>query len=78
MLESSLADTQEQLDSLNINLKSILSSQEEKILFRPILGRKSKPKNILGIFQANWRYLMFTNRKLYTLNPKSFESNIIK
>ena len=32
----------------------------------------------MGIFQANWRYLTFTNRKLYTLAPKAYEAtNII-
>ena len=28
----------------------------------------------MGIFQAKWRYLTFTNRKLYTFEPSVFES----
>jgi len=56
----------------------VLSSQEERILYRPVLAHKIKPKNLMGIFQSKWRYLMFTNRKLYTLKPKAYEaSNVI-
>jgi hypothetical protein len=60
-------------------LKSILSSGDEKILYREILGYKIKPdKNALfASFQANWRYLMFTNKKLYTMDPKPFDEGSI-
>ena len=55
-----------------------MSTQDERILFRPILAYKIKPKNILGVFQAKWWYLMFTNKRLYTFDPATFEAgNII-
>ena len=64
---------------MNRKLASVLSSQEERILHRPILVLKTKPKNLLGIFQKKWRYLLFTNKKLYTIDPKTYdEGNIDK
>ena len=33
----------------------------------------------MGMFQAKWRYIMFTNRKLYTLSPDAYEDgNVIQ
>ena len=66
-------------ESLKDQLKQILGSQDENILYEPILCYKIKPKNMLGMFQANHRYLMFTNRQLYTLEPKAYQArNMIK
>jgi hypothetical protein len=55
-------------------MRSILSSEEEKIVYRPFLGHKIKPKNTLGFFQSKWRYMMFSNRHLYTLDPQCYET----
>ena len=38
---------------------------------------KIKPKDKMGFFKKNKRYLMFTNRKLYTMDPKSYEEGEI-
>ena len=38
---------------------------------------KIKPKDKMGFFKKNKRYLMFTNRKLYTMDPKTFEDGKI-
>jgi hypothetical protein len=68
----------EELELINVKYRSILSTQDERILFRPILAYKIKPKNILGVFQAKWRYLMFSNKRLYTFDPATYEAgNII-
>ena len=37
-------------ESLKDQLKSILGSQDEHILYKPILSYKIKPKNMLGMF----------------------------
>ena len=62
------------LEDINSSLKSIMVDNYERILFRPILAYKIKPdKNaFLGMLQANWRYLMFSNRKLYNMDPKVY------
>ena len=65
-----------QIERINLEYKTVLSTNEERILYPPILAHKIKPKNILGIFQKKWRYLMFTNRKLYTLKPQEYEDGI--
>ena len=67
-------DIQEDLEELNYKFKSILGDEEERILFRPILAYKLKPdKNaFLGLIQANWRSFVFTNRKLYNMDPKVY------
>ena len=69
----------EDLAALNRQMQSILGDEDERILFRPILAYKIKPdKNaFIGMVQANWRYLMFSNRKLYNLDPKVYnEGNL--
>ena len=87
MPESKLSgNIEDELEKLNDRLKSILSQGDERILLRPVLAYKIKPdKNaIFASFQANWRFLMFTNKKLYTIIPKPFiegsidETKIIK
>jgi hypothetical protein len=65
------------LEELNRKYQSILSCDEEKILHKPILALKIKPKDKMGFFKKNKRYLMFTNRKLYTMDPKTFEEGKI-
>ena len=67
------------LNLLNNRFQSILTSSDEEIVFRPILANKIKPdKNaLLNIFQKNWRYLMFTNRYLYTMEPEVYNEGCI-
>ena len=67
------------MNELNYKMSSILADDDERILFRPILAYKIKPdKNaFFGMMQANWRYLMFSNRKLYNIDPKVYnEGNL--
>ena len=63
-----------QLEQINLQMRSILSSEDEKIIYRPFLCFKIKPKNLMGVFQSKWRYLMFSNKYLYTLDPKCYET----
>ena len=42
---------EESLEDLNKRLECILSSHEERILHKPILAHKIKPKNLMGAFQ---------------------------
>ena len=62
------------LDQINHQMRSILTSDDEKIIYRPFLTHKIKPKNLMGLFQSKWRYLMFSNKYLYTLDPKCYET----
>jgi len=41
----------ESLEDLNKRLECILGSHEERILHKPILAHKIKPKNLMGAFQ---------------------------
>jgi hypothetical protein len=68
------ADIEYDLKYLNERFSSILTSTEEIIVFRPILANKIKPdKNaFVNAFQKNWRYLLFTNRYLYTMEPEVY------
>ena len=67
------------LQQLNHKFKSILSSEDEQIVFRPILANKIKPdKNaLLNAFQKNWRYLLFTSHYIYTMEPEVYNEGSI-
>jgi hypothetical protein len=67
------------LDKLNNDYKHILSQPfTEKILYIPIFVRKVMPKKFPSTFFRNDRYLMFTNKKLYNLDSKQFDSGEIQ
>lgn len=56
----------------------ILNEYQEQILFAPILAYKIKPNEnmLFGFIKANWRFLLFTNRKLYTMDPEVFNKGL--
>ena len=74
-MEEELID--EEVQQLNSKYRSVLDSQEERILHTPILANKIKPKDFFGLFKEQKRYLMFTNRKLYTMEPKQYDAGEI-
>ena len=49
----------------------------EKVLYPLILVEKAKPKDILGMFKNQQRYLLFTNLKLYTLKKDECDKGIL-
>lgn len=65
------------LERLNQNLKQVLDDPHfETIVYEPVLALKIMPKKMIKLFD-NERYLMFTNKRLYTLVPKCYESERI-
>ena len=72
-------DIENDLKGLNEKFKHVLSSQEEQIVYRPILAEKIKPDKsaLVNVFQKNGRYLLFTNKKLYTLEPEVYNEGSI-
>lgn len=61
----------EKLEKLNNDYKHILSQPfVEKILYIPVFVRKVMPKKFPSTFFSNDRYIMITNKKLYTLGSK--------
>lgn len=70
--------TKMSLDKLNRYYKSILRSpHEERIVFRPILAEKIMPKKPIPQLFSNQRYIMITNKRIYTLDPKKLEKGEI-
>jgi len=66
------------LEKINKMYKSILTKPyDEEILFRPILAEKIMPKKAIPSMYANKRYIMITNKRLYTLDPKRLEKGEI-
>ena len=74
-------DFESEIEKLNQTYNCILKdTNEETILHPPIKGYKIKPNKVFGgssIF-ANWRYLMFTNQRLYTMDEKEYEKGTIE
>lgn len=62
------------LEQINKHYKSILREPyEEKIVFRPIFAEKIMPKKPIPQLFANYRYIMITNKRIYTLDPKKID-----
>jgi len=65
-------DIRTELMDLNVKFQSMLNSRAgETILHRLIPIEKIKPKNALK--RAHWKYLMFTNHNLYTLEKDAYD-----
>ena len=56
----------------------MLTMSSEKILYIPIFVKKVKPKKLVSLFYKNDRYLMFTNKRMYNIDSKQFDSGEIK
>lgn len=66
------------LDQINRYYKSILREPyEEKIVFRPILAEKIMPKKPIPQLFSNHRYILVTNKRIYTLDPKKIDKGEI-
>ena len=72
-----LARLEDDMEEFNLKYQTVLCSNEETILYKPVRALKIKPKNFFGVFKRVWRYLMFTNHKLYTLDPTIYEEGNI-
>ena len=66
------------LEQINRYYKSILREPyEEKIVYRPIFAEKIMPKKPIPSLFSNHRYIMVTNKRLYTLDPKKIDKGEI-
>lgn len=62
------------LEKINRYYRSILKEPyDERIVFRPILAEKIMPKKPIPSLYSNQRYIMVTNKRLYTLDPKKLD-----
>ena len=83
MLKPNKSQEDIQLEQINNNMRSLLRDDEERIIHRPILIYKVKPdKGTFAMMYAHWRYLMFTNKHVYNMDPKVYDNggkkNLVK
>lgn len=72
-------EIQEDLRKWNDDCQYFLG-QDERVVFRPFLVFKTKPdqNGLFCFFSSHWRYLMFTNKKLYNIDPEALHSGALK